>query len=156
MAGQSVETSNVTPAESPVHGEPPYYRDIVEGSLQGIIVQQNGRIVYANAAMARLFGYATPEEMIGLSPFEDLIDEEDLSEFRTRTAAVHRGEKVSPHPGWRARRRDQQAFWIASTAHKTQWQGSPAVASFYFDITNLRKAELGLRESEARYRAALV
>jgi PAS domain S-box-containing protein len=87
------------------------YQSIVEGSLQGIIIQQDGRIVYANAAMARLFAYSSPSELIGLSPFEDLIDEEDLSEFRSRTAAVYNGEKVTPHPGWRARRRDRKDVW---------------------------------------------
>jgi PAS domain S-box-containing protein len=142
-------------AESQVPRES-YYKDIVEGSLQGIIVQQDDRIVFANNAMAKLFAYAAPEDMIGLNPFEDLIDAADLSEFRIRTAAVYRNEKVSPHPGWKAKRRDQEAVWIASTAHRTEWQGRPAVASFYFDITGRHKSELALRESEARYRAALV
>ena len=45
--------------------EPPYYKDIVEGLLHGIIVQQDGLIVYANPAMARLFGYAESKDLIG-------------------------------------------------------------------------------------------
>lgn len=134
----------------------PHYRDIVEGSLQGIIVQQNDRIVFANPAMAKLFGYSAPAEMIGLSPFEGLIDEENLGEFRERTAAVYRNEKVSSHPGWKAKRRDHKPAWMASTAQRTEWRGRPAVASFYLDVTDSRKAEIALRENEARYRAALV
>src|ERR1700722_5905814 len=78
------------------------YQNIVEGSLQGIIIQQDGCIVYANAAMARLFEYPSPNEMIGLSPFEDLIAEDDLGEFRARTEAVSKGEKGKQHPGWGA------------------------------------------------------
>lgn len=131
------------------------FRSVVEGSMQGIIIQQDGRIVYANPAMARLFGYASPDEMIGLNPFEDLIADADLGIFRARTAAVYRGEQVRPTAPWRARRRDNKTVWIASTAHTSEWEGRPAVASFYSDVTEARSAELALRESEARYRSAL-
>ena len=68
---------------------------------------------------------------------------------------MYRNEKVSAHPGWKAKRTDPRAVWLTSIAHRTEWRGRPAVASSYFDITDLRKAELYARESEARYRAAL-
>lgn len=131
------------------------FRSVVEGSTQGIIIQQDGRIVYANSAMAQLFGYNTPEEMVGLNPFEDLIADSDLDMFRERTAAVYRGETVPPTPPWRARRSDGKAVWISSTAHVSEWEGRPAVASFYTDISEARHAEMALRESEQRYRSAL-
>lgn len=132
------------------------YRSVVEGSPQGIIVQQEGRIVYANPAIARLLGYSGPNEMIGLNPFDDLITNEDIEEFRARTVAVYKGERVNPHPGWKARHRDGKTVWISSTGHISEWEGRPAVTSFYFDITETRRAELALRESEARYRSALI
>jgi PAS domain S-box-containing protein len=132
------------------------YRRVVEGSLQGIIIQQDGRIVYANPAMARLFGYDSPADLIGLSPFEDLIFEGDLQMFRERTAAVQAGAEVAPLPGWRARHRHGAELWLSSTAQSTRWRGRPAVASFYFDVTQRELAERARRESEALYRSALI
>ena len=53
------------------------FRGIVEASLHGVVVQQDGRIVYANGAMAGLFGFSSPQEMIGLSTFDDFVAEEE-------------------------------------------------------------------------------
>jgi PAS domain S-box-containing protein len=131
------------------------FRSVVEGSPNGIIIQQDGRIVYANPAMAQLFGFNEASEFIGLSPFEDLIADEDREIFRTRTASVYRGAKVAPHPGWRAKHRKAKTVWMSSTAHASEWKGQPAVTSFYFDITGLKSAEFALQESESLYRSAL-
>jgi PAS domain S-box-containing protein len=131
------------------------FLSVVEGSQQGIIIQQDGRIVYANAAMARLFDYPCAADMIGLDPFSGLIGEADLASFHERTAAAYAGEHLSPHPGWRARRRDGKTVWISSTASQSQWQGRTAVTSFYLDITESKAAQIALQQSETRYRSAL-
>jgi len=131
------------------------FRSVVEGSTQGIVIQQDGRVVYANRAMARLFGYASPDEVVGLDPFNDLIAEADLTIFRKRTDAVYRGETVTPTSPWRARPRDGRELWISSAAHRTEWFGRPAVVSFYVDVTIQRRAEKAMRESEDLYRSAL-
>jgi PAS domain S-box-containing protein len=131
------------------------FRSVVEGSTQGIVIQQDGRVVYANPAMARLFGYASPEDVVGLDPFNDLIGEPDLAVFRERTDAVYRGEAVTPTAPWRARPRDGRELWISSAAHRTEWFGRPAVVSFYVDVTVQRRAEQAMRVSEDLYRSAL-
>ena len=129
------------------------YRDVVEGSIQGIITQQDGRIVYANKAMAKLFGRATSEEFIGLSPFDDLIAENDKALFRERTNSAIQGTTLQRSLPWRAKRADGQAVWLSSTAQRSEWQGRDAVTSFYIDVTSAKEAERTVSVSEARYRA---
>ncbi|OYU50458.1 MAG: hypothetical protein CFE31_02575 [Rhizobiales bacterium PAR1] len=65
-----------------------YCGRVVEGSPQGIIIQRDGRIVFANPAMATLFGYASAREMIGLSTFDELVAEEHRPVLCERTAAA--------------------------------------------------------------------
>ncbi|MBC7736160.1 MAG: PAS domain S-box protein [Candidatus Saccharibacteria bacterium] len=129
------------------------YRTVVDGSIQGIVTQQDGRIVYANPAAARLLGRDNPDDLIGWNSFDDVVAEPDLAPFRTRTAAALRGETVAPSAPWRVRRADGRTIWVTSTAHRTVWQGRGAVTSFYTDVTAAHTAEAALIASEARYRA---
>ena len=54
-------------AESAMRDSEEKYRTLVEQSLQGIIVIQKNRIVYANSAFAAIAGY-TIEELYSFSP----------------------------------------------------------------------------------------
>ena len=126
------------------------FRRIVEASLHGVVIQQSGSIVYANAAMAVIFGFFDAQEMLGISTFDDFVAEKERPLLRSRTAAVYRGEPIKPHPGWRGSSKDGGEIWVSSTAQLTDWQGQPAVVSFYFDITARKIAEQQLAQSEAR------
>lgn len=151
MVGQSSKRSHTAPRVLPSASDA-HCGGVVEGSPQGIIIQQEGRIVFANPAMATLFGYASASEMIGLSTFDELVAEEHRPVLRERTAAVYRGETVKAHPGWRGNRLDGGTIWVSSCALISEWQGQPAVTSFYSDITSSKHADDNLQVSEIRYR----
>lgn len=157
MATRSTDpgTARIAELEAALKQSEARFRGVVEGSLQGIIIQQDGRIVYANGAMARLFGYDNSDGLIGRDPFADLITDSDLEFFRRRTDQVYRGARVEPTPPWRARRSDDRVVWLTSTAHPTEWQGRPAVTSFYLDVTERVLAEQSRAAVDALYRSAL-
>jgi PAS domain S-box-containing protein len=129
------------------------YRSVVEGSLQGIVIHQDGKIQYANRAFAHMFGYASPDDMIGRS-VDLLIGPDELPDLLVRRGAVLRGETLTIHPGWHGVRRDGSRIWIQSTGHLMLWEGQPAVVAFFIDITERRRAEEML-QSRARQQAAV-
>ena len=141
-------------SEAKLNASEARYRSVVEGSLQGIIIQQDNRIRYANPAMANIFGYTRPEDLIGKSVFDDFVAAEERPVLRERTAAVYRGERIKPHPGWRGFRKDGSEIWVSAMAHLAEWQGAPAIVSFYLDTTERKRTEANLRESEERLRLA--
>lgn len=147
IIGACVDITHRKRAEAELRGSEARYRSVVEGSLQGIVIQQNERIVYANSAMARIFGFDKAGDIIGKSTFDDYVAEEERALLRERTAAVYRGEAVDPHPGWRGFRRDGSEIWVAAMAHLAEWQGQPAVVSFYLDVTERKLAEQKLNET---------
>ena len=130
------------------------YRMVVENALQGILIHQDQRIVYANAASALMFGYNSVEALVGQPLWETLIAPDDWPVLKARTALLMRGERLPPHPGWRGVRKDGSTIWITANASLVSWHGQPAIAAFYTDITERKWAEEALRQSEERLRLA--
>jgi PAS domain S-box-containing protein len=56
---------------------------------------------------------------------------------------------VPPHPGWRAVGKTGRSIWVSTSASRIEWQGRPAIVAFYLDVSERRRAEDALRESEA-------
>ena len=147
IVGACIDITQRKQAEVALRGSESRYRGVVEGSLQGIVIQQDGKIVYANSAMARIFGYDSPDALLGQSTFDAFIAADERAVLRARTAAAYRGEMIMPHPGWRGFRRDGSEIWLTTMAHLAEWQGQPAIVSFYHDITQRKINERRLNET---------
>src|SRR5688572_28633429 len=76
------------------------YRAVVENGRQGIVVHWDEEILYANPALAKMFGYASGEELVGRNLFETLAAPEDRPRLQTYREARMRGEDVPPTLSW--------------------------------------------------------
>jgi PAS domain S-box-containing protein len=131
------------------------YRLLWETSMDALIVMDDdGRVLFANSALLHVFGYM-PEEVIGhdlamLQP-ERLRDAHRQSFRRYVTT----GEK---RLDWRAvlavgRHKDGHEFPIDVAFNDVRVGGTRQFAGLIRDISERSRAEDALRESEARYRA---
>jgi PAS domain S-box-containing protein len=115
------------------------YRNLTEGSLQGIGILQDDKIAFVNGAFARILGYL-PEDTIGQS-----IDEFVMPEYQDlvngRRAARLRGEDVPAYYDLQARHRDGHGIWIDQLVQPVIWQGRPAVQISIVDISQRKEAE---------------
>ena len=93
------------------------YRHIFEYASEGIFqTTREGRYLAANPALARLYGYATPDELMAdLSDIESrlYVDPERRRSFR-HLMAMH-GEVINFES--EVRRRDGSCIWISENAH---------------------------------------
>ena len=131
------------------------YRTVVEGSPDGIVIQQDSRIVYVNPTLASMFGYTSSDELVGRTNLEALAAPEERAALRARIEDCAGGERVPPRLGWRGLRKDGSEIWIASNATHIRWQGRPAILEFCADITEVRHSAEVLELTQLRQRSII-
>lgn len=133
------------------------FRTMVEHSLQGIIIVQDYRIVYANRAFSRIAGYS-PSELLALPPekVRELIHPEDRAMVWKRFALRISGKRVPSRYEYRGIRKDGRTIWLEMRASRILYGGRPAVQGAVIDITERKKAEekihAALKEKEVMLR----
>ena len=129
------------------------YRMLVENSLQGLAIIQDSRFVFCNNTFAVMLGYSM-EELISLSPGEirTMVHPDDQAVLRKRYRDQLAGKSISPRFEYRAIKKDGTSIWLEVHTSVMEYNGKPAIQSVCMDITERKKAENALRESEERFR----
>jgi PAS domain S-box-containing protein len=129
------------------------YRHIVENSMDGIGIAQNGIITYVNEAYCRIFGY-TLKELIGKSLLE-VVAPGDRQLIRERALSRIKGKKVPNRYLFNGLNRNGELLKIeVASSMAFTYQNKPTIIAVLRDITRQKDAEEALRESEERFRKA--
>ena len=124
------------------------FRALADLSPDGILIDADDRIAYANDAAARLLGAARPELLLGRSPCEFIPPAlHALVQERRSPAAGGAGE---PAPVGRCRRLDDEPVDLELNAGPVGWEGGLATQLLIRDASVRKAVEDGLRERGAR------
>ncbi len=149
--GLSIETKR---AHDDVNVEKAYFEQLYEGSPETIVLTSNhGRLIRVNSEFEKLFGY-TPEEAIGNYIDELIVPNEYLKGARSISRKVAKGEKIQVETIRQHKDGSQIQVSIMGTPIVI---GSKqlGVYGIYRNITDRKKADLALRESEEKLRNIL-
>ncbi len=132
------------------------YRTIFERSDIGVYQTLiEGGVVEANPAMARMFGYETPEEFIAATGKSNETVYVRVSDRDWHIAELKRSGRVSSHVT-EMKRRDGSRFWVSDSTTLAQGpDGKMSILGTMVDVTDLVESQRAFREAEARYRSII-
>ncbi|OGP73222.1 MAG: hypothetical protein A2V86_13375 [Deltaproteobacteria bacterium RBG_16_49_23] len=129
------------------------YRTLVEESFDGIFIQKGFKIIFANRRLYEMLGYGEGE-LEGLDHW--LVYHPDYQgRTRERAQARMRGESVPHAYEVKFLRKDGSSFWGEIHAKVISFLGEPGIQVWARDISERKRTEEALRESEERYRNIL-
>ena len=131
------------------------YRTLVTNTLQGVVIAQSEpiRISFANPVMKTITGYDI-EELLSMTQNElpVLIHPEDRQRFFSNFQKRIEGESIPVQDEYRIICKDGTIKWMSIYSSLIEFVGEPATLTTFLDITEKRKAEGALQESEKKYR----
>lgn len=129
------------------------FRDLVEGSIQGIIVHRDFKPLFANQSAANIFGVDGPAAILDRSTIIDFYAPHERDRITGYKDARMRGEPAPTSYEYQGVRADGALIWLENQVTILDWDGAPANLTTYFDITKRKQAQQALGASEERFRS---
>ncbi|OPY75070.1 MAG: Blue-light-activated protein [Syntrophorhabdus sp. PtaU1.Bin153] len=127
------------------------FRVLAQSTPMAIMLYQDNRWVYANPAAERITGYSL-QELLRMN-FWDFVHPKHRHLVRRRGQRRQRAENTINRYQLRLVAKDGSDRWVDLAGSSTTLGGRPAGIISITDITELKRTEIALRESEERFRA---
>ncbi|UAY52780.1 PAS domain S-box protein [Ferruginibacter albus] len=145
----SIDLTKSKEAEMAVREAEIKFRSLVEKSLVGVYIIQNGKYAYVNPRFAEFFGYA-PEEMINTFTVDAVVAKEEREKVNLYVQQRLSGEKESVYYESIGVRKDGSYINFEVYGSVTQYEGRRAIIGSMINITERRKAQAALKQLEIK------
>ena len=122
-------------------------RLINDSSPVGITIDQDGKYVYVNPSFVRMFGYETPEQIVGL-PVEALFAPESRGLIHRRQADRSAGKVVPLHYEAIGITRDGKRFDLEAWGTEIEYLGRRSSLAFAMDVSEAKSLRSQLLQAQ--------
>lgn len=127
------------------------YLRVVEDTRDAIAIAADGKIVFANRALAELLGYKDPKELVGETPLA-FVEGSKKAALRRNLDDRLLGVSTSQINEYEVLHHDGHKIAIETSASVMDYNGKDSILVFIRDITSRKEMERTLQKSEALFR----
>ncbi|MBT3401736.1 MAG: HAMP domain-containing histidine kinase [Rhodospirillaceae bacterium] len=128
--------------EANLRGSETKYRNLLEGSLQGVCVHRDMAPVFVTQSFAEIFGYDSVDDIMAMRSILPLFVPEEHEAVARNARARIQGEALpTTIAERRAIRRDGSHIWIEVRGTRVLWEDEPAVQVTFIDITQRKNVD---------------
>ena len=147
MGSVSIDLTEQVQARKALEESEARFRNLVEGSVQGVLIHIDQNPLFVNQAYAEIFGYDSPEELVAQGSALGHVAPQERDRMRAYSKARLRGDDTPVTYEFEGIHKDGTPIWLENRARGITWKGKPAVQRTLVDITERKRAEENLREA---------
>jgi PAS domain S-box-containing protein len=131
------------------------YKNIFEHSPVGIAIHQEWKVLFINPAMVQMLGYESVDEIAGRSILEFVHpDYREQAEKNAQMVLSRKGKSGDLHE-MKLIRKDGSHLDVTAVAQFIIYNGKPAIQAYLLNITERKRVQEALRETEEFSRAVI-
>ena len=130
------------------------FRDLIEGSAQGIFIHRAWQPLFVNSAFAAMLGAASPDEILAMPSWRSLYAPHEHTRMQNYQAARLQGREAPTRYEVDMVRLDGTIIPVESVVRVITWKGQAATQVTMVDITERKQTERLLWEAKNAAEAA--
>jgi PAS domain S-box-containing protein len=116
------------------------FRNLFEGSIQGILIHRNHKPLFVNEKWANIHGYSQ-EEVLAMDTVVQMISPKDQKRMVEYKKARLQGEDAPTDYEYQGVHKDGSLIWLDNRVSVVQWEEQEAIQTTIFDVTERKQVE---------------